>query len=83
MVVKIILLVNSVIFGFRFTSPSIISRGFPKVDHSGIDARIVLEQNNWINWINTCPDSSVGKKAWDCTQEVRLEVALLGEFILL
>ena len=24
-----------------------ISRGFPKVDHSGIDARIVLEQNKF------------------------------------
>ena len=26
----------------------LITRGFPKVDHSGIDARIVLEQNKFI-----------------------------------
>ena len=26
---------------------NIINRGFPKIDHSGIDARIVLEQNKF------------------------------------
>ena len=28
------------------TCTDVINRGFPKVDHLGIDARIILEQNN-------------------------------------
>ena len=32
---------------YSFMKPKQIIRGFPKVDHSGIDARIVLEQNKF------------------------------------